>query len=240
MSKRFTIITKDGSKWLRPINPFDNNDPRFTSKEPFCILGMRPCSKTVCECDEWKKFEKNNPILPYIGSHPEGTVLDESEVREVRQRKRTDRTNADWQDMFDGIVPLPIDYHETRTAYTDAEPTYSETFKQLSAMITSDQLDDMQDLIGSEKSHDSHISGWTHVSDALPDHLETVWISNGKGFTTLGCLVCTEDGWHWAATNGVIYEENGRIVSECESDDIDAEYWHRLPDALKIDKEESK
>lgn len=87
------------------------------------------------------------------------------------------------------------------------------------------------------KAKDRHISGWTHVSDALPEHLETVWLSNGKGFTTLGCLVWSEDGWHWAATNGVIYEENGRIVSECESDDIAAEYWHRLPDALRIDKE---
>lgn len=130
--RKYTIITKDGSKWLRPVNPFDNNDPRFTSKEPFCILGMRPCSKTVCECDEWKKFEKNNPILPYIGSHPEGTAVDESEVREVRQfmiggtidMDDTIIEHGDWITMHDfDKARLEADLPDflKRNAYTDAE-----------------------------------------------------------------------------------------------------------------------
>lgn len=120
MSKQFTVITKDGSKWLRPVNPFDNNDPRFTSKEPFCILGMRPCSKTVCECDEWKKFEKNNPILPYIGNRPDGTTLDESEVREVRQYQY----EGEWFDCYNDGFYASMERHPdiaTRTAYTYAE-----------------------------------------------------------------------------------------------------------------------
>lgn len=120
MSKKFIIIEKDSSKWLRPVNPFDNNDPRFTSKEPFCMLGMRPCSKTVCECDEWKKFEKNNLILPYIGSRPEGTTVDEGEVREVVQYRQKDNENADWQTWAEGVIKWD-NVIETRIAYADAE-----------------------------------------------------------------------------------------------------------------------
>lgn len=156
MSKQFTIITKDGSKWLRPVNPFDNNDPRFTSKEPFCILGMRPCSKTVCECDEWKKFEKNNPILPYIGSRPEGTVLDESQVRKITQV----------EDYPEWITPHPDNLedwldtsHEIRTVYVDAEPECPECGKYCSC-----PEEDLYDAVADyrknhpEPSHDRHIS----------------------------------------------------------------------------------
>jgi hypothetical protein len=28
---------------------------------------------------------------------------------------------------------------------------------------------------------------------------------------------------------GKIYEENGKIVSECDSDDLDVLFWHRIP-----------
>ncbi len=83
------------------------------------------------------------------------------------------------------------------------------------------------------------VSGWVSVHDALPETLETVWISNGKGWTTLGCRSdyfndIGEDGkeqllWCWCASNGIIWEEDGKIVSECEGDDYDVQYWHRLP-----------
>ena len=72
---------------------------------------------------------------------------------------------------------------------------------------------------------------WFCIKDDLPEELETVWISNGKGFTVLGCLVYDENGWQWAISNGIIYEENGKIVAECESDDLDVIYWARLPKA---------
>ena len=72
---------------------------------------------------------------------------------------------------------------------------------------------------------------WFCIADDLPEELETVWISNGKGFTGLGCLVYDENGWQWAISNGIIYEENGKIVSECESYDLDVIYWSRLPKA---------
>jgi len=75
-------------------------------------------------------------------------------------------------------------------------------------------------------------NGWVSVSDSLPKPLKTVWISNGKGWTTLGCLVETPEGWHWAKTNGVIYQEGEEIVSECEGDDLDVNYWHELPKAI--------
>lgn len=75
---------------------------------------------------------------------------------------------------------------------------------------------------------------WNDVNIALPELLQTVWISNGKGWTTLGCLVYAENVWHWAETTGVVFEENGEIVSECESDDLEVNFWHPLPKPLNI------
>ena len=71
--------------------------------------------------------------------------------------------------------------------------------------------------------------GWVAVTDALPKPLQTVWLTNGKGWVSLGCLVESDGGWHWAESNGVIYIENGEIVSECESEDLDVNFWHELP-----------
>lgn len=78
------------------------------------------------------------------------------------------------------------------------------------------------------------VSGWVSVNDRLPEPLQTVWISNGKGWTSLGCR--TElyeiDGvwnWCWAETNGTIYEQDGQIVTEAEEDDLDVQYWHECP-----------
>lgn len=73
------------------------------------------------------------------------------------------------------------------------------------------------------------VSGWVAVTDALPKPLQTVWLTNGKGWCCSGCLVESDGGWHWAESNGVIYIENGEIVSECESEDLDVNYWHELP-----------
>ena len=74
-----------------------------------------------------------------------------------------------------------------------------------------------------------NVSGWVATTERLPEPLKTVWITNGKGWTTLGCLVEDSEGWHWAETNGVIYQEKDKIVSECESEDLDVNYWHELP-----------
>lgn len=73
------------------------------------------------------------------------------------------------------------------------------------------------------------VSGWVAVTDTLPKPLQTVWLTNGKGWVCLGCLVESDGGWHWAESNGVIYIENGEIVSECESEDLDVNFWHELP-----------
>jgi hypothetical protein len=70
---------------------------------------------------------------------------------------------------------------------------------------------------------------WVKVEDRLPKDLETVWISNGKGWTTLGCRVYSDGDWSWAATNGVIYQEQGVIVAESEIDDLDVQFWMPLP-----------
>jgi len=75
---------------------------------------------------------------------------------------------------------------------------------------------------------------WILCDDDMPEVDEAVWITNGYGWTALGCLVECEGGYCWAVTNGIIYEEDGKIVSECElDDDYDVVYWHRLPRSPK-------
>ncbi len=69
---------------------------------------------------------------------------------------------------------------------------------------------------------------WISVNDNLPKPLQTVWLTNGK-WVGLGCLVEDADGWCWAESNGFIYIEDGEIVSECESEDLDVLFWHELP-----------
>lgn len=73
------------------------------------------------------------------------------------------------------------------------------------------------------------VNGWISVTEQLPKPLQTVWLTNGKGWVSLGCLVEDAEGWHWAESNGVIYSENGEIVSECVSEDLDVKFWHELP-----------
>ena len=76
-------------------------------------------------------------------------------------------------------------------------------------------------------------SGWVLCDDDMPEPLETVWISNGKGWTTLGCIVDFEEGYCWAElVNGLVYQEGDKIVAECEADDMDVVFWHRLPQPI--------
>lgn len=83
------------------------------------------------------------------------------------------------------------------------------------------------------KSENERLKGereWILCDDDMPEVDETVWITNGCGWTALGCLVECEGGYCWAVTNGIIYEEDGKIISECElDDDYDVVYWHKLP-----------
>lgn len=78
-------------------------------------------------------------------------------------------------------------------------------------------------------------SGWISVEDRLPEDLESVWISNGKGWTSLGCMHDYGDGWCWAESNGVIYQEGDKIVVECEADDLDVKFWMPLPDPPTVE-----
>ncbi len=74
---------------------------------------------------------------------------------------------------------------------------------------------------------------WISFSDELPDENETVWLYNeGNKFVALGCRVWTgeDGGWLYALSNGNIYNESGKIVSECEvDDDYEFTHWSRLP-----------
>lgn len=102
----------------------------------------------------------------------------------------------------------------------------------------------LKQMVGEgEKEND----GWISVKDRLPETLETVWISNGKGFTTLGCRSDLYEGdngkfeWCWAAiVNGGIYESEGKIVAECDEDDLEVNFWMPLPTPPKIDSLQPK
>jgi len=90
----------------------------------------------------------------------------------------------------------------------------------------------MENNLNKKENKSSAVDGvscWVAVRDALPKPLQTVWLTNGKGWVCLGCLVESDGGWHWAESNGIIYIENGEIVSECESEDLDVNFWHALP-----------
>jgi hypothetical protein len=77
-------------------------------------------------------------------------------------------------------------------------------------------------------------SGWVLCDDDMPELDETVWITNGCGWTALGCLVECEGGYCWAElVNGLVYQEGDKIVAECEADDMDVVFWHRLPSCPK-------
>jgi len=39
------------------------------------------------------------------------------------------------------------------------------------------------------------LNNWIDVDNQLPEPLETIFISDGKGWTTLGCRVEMQDGW---------------------------------------------
>lgn len=104
---------------------------------------------------------------------------------------------------------------------------------ELNDDVWSDVNRNWLDLITAMEEYASQ-DNWISVEDILPKILETVWVSNGKGFTTLGCRsdLYEDNGemlWCWCQTNGIIYEDNGVIVSECESDDLDVNFWQPLP-----------
>ena len=104
------------------------------------------------------------------------------------------------------------------------------------------QLDDafekeLNELIEREVALRIHdVSGWVSVDDRLPETLEIVWVSDGKGWTTLGCrsdyYEC-DDGkldWCWAALlSGNIEEEGGVIVDDFIEDDWNVRFWHTVP-----------
>lgn len=113
------------------------------------------------------------------------------------------------------------------------EIIFKDGIVQIKDKIEQEIMDKMVEKLKEEAGYK-----WISVKDSLPEPLETVFISNGKGWTTLGCITELFDkgdgsSWCWAQSNGIIYEENGKIVAECEDDDLDVQYWHRLPNPPK-------
>jgi hypothetical protein len=76
------------------------------------------------------------------------------------------------------------------------------------------------------------IMSWIKATEKLPTPFQTVWMTNGKGWVALGCLVDADGGYHWAQSHGIIYQEGNAIIAECESDDLDVVYWHPVPEVI--------
>jgi hypothetical protein len=75
------------------------------------------------------------------------------------------------------------------------------------------------------------MDNWIPLMLELPDESETVWLYNvDSKFLALGCRIVEGDDWLWAVSNGVIYAEGGKIVSECEPDDYEFTHFCRLPE----------
>ena len=69
----------------------------------------------------------------------------------------------------------------------------------------------------------------------FPNENETVWLYCAKDKTVfLGCHVyLNNEGWFWAQSNGNIYNENGKIVSECDIEDLNVTHWCSIPELPK-------
>lgn len=83
--------------------------------------------------------------------------------------------------------------------------------------------------------------GWPSVNERLPDPLQLVWISDGKGWTRLGCRASPYLGLrakkkcYWAILKGTVYEYNETIGGVVvEEDDLNVQFWHPVPKPPKI------
>lgn len=78
-------------------------------------------------------------------------------------------------------------------------------------------------------------NNWKKTEEELPNENETVWITNGKGWVALGCLVYAEGGYLWGISNGEIYPQDGKIMTEVDLEEgLDVKFWHSVPDMPKI------
>lgn len=85
------------------------------------------------------------------------------------------------------------------------------------------------DYINDQHGTKQTIGGWIALSTRMPDHLKAIWISDGKGTTTLGCRIVEGDSWCWGVCKGDIYEADEEIIVECEIQEIDVVVWHEVP-----------
>ena len=73
---------------------------------------------------------------------------------------------------------------------------------------------------------------WRDSDVFMPQEEKTLFISNGRGWTSIGCLVYLNDSWYWGEMSAGIYQENDEIIAECELDDLDVRFWHPFPKKL--------
>ena len=78
------------------------------------------------------------------------------------------------------------------------------------------------------------VSCWVSISETkqYPNENDTVWLYNSKDKCVwLGCYVyLPNEGWFWAVSNGTIYAENGKIITEADvDDDYEVTHWCAVP-----------
>lgn len=78
------------------------------------------------------------------------------------------------------------------------------------------------------------VSCWVSIAETkkYPKENETVWMYNAKDKCVwLGCYVyLANEGWFWAISNGTIYEQEGKIITEADiDDDYEITHWCTVP-----------
>jgi hypothetical protein len=86
---------------------------------------------------------------------------------------------------------------------------------------------------------------WHDIKVKLPSENVTCWLySKLYKNIFLGCRVyLNNEGFFWAKSNGVIYLEENKIITECEIDDYDVTHWMyapELPEALTQTNDQQK
>lgn len=102
-------------------------------------------------------------------------------------------------------------------------------FKLITKMESTKQT--LNEAENGNKSKPLLAEGWISVNDRRPNENQTVWCYSENTFNIFvgAYIYLTNEGWFWASSNGCFYIEEGKIITECEIDDLDVTHWFPAP-----------
>ena len=78
---------------------------------------------------------------------------------------------------------------------------------------------------------ENRLPKWNKVKEKLPDINQTVWLTNGKDWVTLGCLVNYDGKLMWSCNNYVyVYSKDYQTAINYNIDFSEIIYWYPVPD----------